>query len=114
MWLVRSILIFAAIVAVLVFAIGNVENRTTIRLITTTYENVHLNLVLLCAALFGAGACFFAMIFREIGLRTANRRLRRDAMRLDDELTALRNLPLSGIERQSNSTPPPTSTSVEP
>ena len=29
MWLVRSVLVFAVIVAVLVFAIGNVGNTTT-------------------------------------------------------------------------------------
>ncbi len=100
MWLVRSILVFVAIVAVLVFAIGNVEQRTTVRVFTKTYETVHLNLVLLCAVFFGAAVCFLVMIFREFGLRNANRKLRRENMRLDDELNALRNLPLSGIEEK--------------
>jgi uncharacterized integral membrane protein len=97
MWLVRSVLVFAVIVGVLVFAIGNVEHRTTIRLFTQTYYNVHLSLVVLSAAVFGAAFCFLVMIFREFSLRSMIRKLRRENMRLDDEVTALRNLPLSGL-----------------
>jgi uncharacterized integral membrane protein len=104
MWLVRSVLIFAIIVAVLVFAIGNVGNMTTLRLFTKTYLDVNLNLVLLGAVLFGAATSFFIMIFREFALRSLIRKLRRDTMRLDDELTALRNLPLSGLPEQTTET----------
>ena len=104
MWLVRSVLIFAVIVLVLVFAIGNVGNTTTLRLFTKTYIDVNLNLVLLGAVLFGAATSFFIMIFREFALRSIIRKLRRDNMRLDDELTALRNLPLSGLPEQQAET----------
>ena len=102
MWLVRSVLVFAVVVLVLVFAIGNVGNTTTLRLFTRTYIDVNLNLVLLGAVLFGAATSFFIMIFREFALRSIIRKTRRDNMRLDDELTALRNLPLSGLpEKQA-------------
>jgi len=102
MWLVRSVLVFTVVVLVLVFAIGNVGNTTTLRLFTRTYIDVNLNLVLLGAVLFGAATSFFIMIFREFALRSVIRKLRRSNMRLDDELTALRNLPLSGLsERQA-------------
>jgi uncharacterized integral membrane protein len=100
MWLVRSILAFAGIVAVLAFAISNLEQRVTVELFTTTYRDVHLNLVLLCAALFGAALCFAVMIFREFHLRATLRRTRRENARLEDELVALRNLPLAGLQSQ--------------
>ena len=98
MWLVRSVLIFAGIVAVLAFAIGNVDQKVTVHLLWRTYESVYLNLVLLCAFLFGAAICFAVMVFREFSLRVTVRRLQRDNMRLDDELTALRNLPLASLQ----------------
>jgi uncharacterized integral membrane protein len=102
MWLVRSVMVFTVIVLVLVFAIGNVGNSTTLRLFTRTYTEVNLNLVLLGAVLFGAATSFLIMIFREFALRSLLRKLRRENIRLDDELTALRNLPLSGLaERQA-------------
>ncbi len=107
MWLIRSVLVFVIIVAVLVFAIGNVEYRTPLRLFTRTYPDVQLNLVLLGAALFGGLAAFLAMIFREVRLRAQLRRLRKEKRRLEEELTALRNLPLDGLER-------PHDTSVSP
>jgi len=102
MWLIRSVLIFGIIVTVLVFAIGNVGNTTTLRLFTRTYVDVNLNLVLLGAVLFGAATRFFIMIFREFALRSVIRKLRRTNLRLDDELTALRNLPLSGLPEQQS------------
>ncbi len=98
MWLVRSILIFAGIVAVLAFAIANVDQKVTLHLLWRTYENIYLNLVLLCAFLFGAALCFAVMVFREFSLRVSLRRVQRENMRLDDELTALRNLPLASLE----------------
>ena len=107
MWLVRSILVFAGVAAVLYFAISNIGETATVHLFTVTYEKVPLNLVLLCAAIFGACLCFLVMIFREFSLRTSQRRLRRDNMRLDDELTALRNLPLAGLEPPEKPRPRP-------
>ena len=98
MWLIRSVLIFAGIVAVLAFAIGNVDQRVTVHLLWRTYENIYLNLVLLCAFLFGAAICFAVMLFREFSLRVTVRRMQRETMRLDDELTALRNLPLASLQ----------------
>ena len=97
MWLIRSVLVFAIIVGMVVFAIGNVEYRTTVRLFTKTYYNTHLSLVVAWSAVFGAGVCFAFMIYREFGLRSMIRKLRRENVRLDDEVTALRNLPLSGL-----------------
>jgi hypothetical protein len=80
-----------------VFAISNVDQRVDVVLFTRTYKGLHLNLVLLVAALLGAAICFAVMLVREFSLRTNLRRLRRDNLRLDDELVALRNLPLSGL-----------------
>ena len=101
MWLVRSVLVFAGIVAVLAFAIANLDQKVTVVLLTHTYRDVHLNLVLLCAALFGAALCFAVMIFREFSVRTSLRRARRENIRLEDELVALRNLPLTGLQAPS-------------
>jgi uncharacterized integral membrane protein len=97
MWLLRSILAFAGLGAVMMFAISNIDQRVDVVLFTRTWHDVYLNFVLACAALAGAAICFAIMIVREFALRTALRRLRRDNMRLDAELVALRNLPLAGV-----------------
>ena len=97
MWLVRSILVFAGVAAVLAFAISNLDQKVTVVFFTRTYRDVHLNLVLFCAALLGAALCFAVMIFREFTLRALLRKLRRETARLEDELLALRNLPLAGL-----------------
>jgi len=97
-WLVRSVVVFLGIVALLVFAISNVDQRASVVVFTHTYQNVHLNLALLIAALLGAAFCFAVMIWREVGLRSQLRHVRRENLRLDDELVALRNLPLSGLQ----------------
>jgi uncharacterized integral membrane protein len=106
-WLVRSVLVFLGVVAVLVFAITNVDQKVTVVFFTRTYENLYLNLVLLVAALVGAAICFAVMIVREITLRATLRRLRRENMRLDDELVALRNLPLAGLQPSGEKPRPP-------
>ena len=103
MWLIRSVLAFLGVVAVLVFAISNVDQQVDrIVVFTRTFENISLNLVLLWAGLLGAALCFAVMIWREFALRAALRSLRRDNMRLDDELVALRNLPLAGLQNRAD------------
>jgi uncharacterized integral membrane protein len=105
MWLVRSVVAFLGVGAVLVFAISNVDQKVTrIVIFTRTFENISLNLVLLWAALLGAAVCFTVMILREFALRAALRGLRRENMRLDDELVALRNLPLAGLQNPAEGT----------
>ena len=99
MWLVRSLLVFIALASVLAFAIVNVDHRTSITLFLRTYDNLAVNVVLFCAALFGAVVAFLGMVWREFELRANLRKLRRENMRLDDELRALRNLPLAGLEQ---------------
>jgi len=106
-WLVRSVLVFLGVVLVLIFAITNVEQKVTVVFFTHTYENLSLNLVLLVAMLVGAAICFAVMLVREFSLRTSLRRLRRENMRLDDELVALRNLPLSGLQPPGDKPRPP-------
>lgn len=98
MWLVRSLLVFAAVFTVLALVIPNVEHRTALTLFTRTYESLALNVVLFGAIFFGAALVFVWMLFREFSLRNEIRRLRRDNMRLDDEITALRNLPLASLD----------------
>jgi len=96
-WLLRSILAFAGLGAVMMFAISNIDQRVDVVVFTRTYHDVYLNLVLLCAGLVGAAICFAIMIVREFALRASLRRARRDNVRLDQELMALRNLPLAGV-----------------
>ena len=103
MWLVRSVVAFLGIGAVLVFAISNVDQRVgRIVVFTRSFDNISLNLVLLWAGLLGAAVCFAVMILREFALRAALRTQRRENMRLDDELVALRNLPLAGLQNPAD------------
>ncbi len=105
MWLVRSLLVFVVVASVLALAIVNVEHHTALTLFTRTYQNLALNVVLFCSMLCGAGLVFVLMVFREFSLRSEIRRLRRDNLRLDDELTALRNLPLAGLDAKETASP---------
>jgi uncharacterized integral membrane protein len=97
-WLVRSLLVFVVVASVLALAVVNVEHHTSLTLFTRTYQNLALNVVLFCAMLCGAILVFGLMVFREFALRNEIRRLRRENLRLDDEITALRNLPLAGLD----------------
>lgn len=106
MWLLRAILAFAGLCAAIVFAFSNLDQRVDVVVLTRTFHDLYLNLVLLCAALAGAAICFAVMIVREFEVRAALRKTRREMMRLDDELVALRNLPLSGVLPPSKSRPP--------
>jgi uncharacterized integral membrane protein len=105
-WLLRSILAFAGLGLVMMFAVSNIDQRVDVVLFTRTYHDVYLNLVLLCAGLAGALLCFAVMIIREFALRTTLRRMRRENMRLDGELVALRNLPLAGVLPSDRPRPP--------
>jgi uncharacterized integral membrane protein len=96
-WLLRSVLAFGGLCAVTIFAFSNLDQRVDVVVFTRTFHDLYLNLVLLCAALVGAAICFAVMIVREFEVRAALRRARRENVRLDDELVALRNLPLSGV-----------------
>jgi len=106
MWVLRSILAFVGLGALMMFAVSNIDQRVDVVLFTRTHHDVYLNLVLLCAALAGAAICFAVMIVREFALRTTLRRLRNDARRLDQELVALRNLPLAGVLPDERARPP--------
>jgi|CXWL01.1.fsa_nt_gi uncharacterized integral membrane protein len=106
MWLLRSVLAFAGLCAVMIFAFSNLDQRVDVVVFTRTFHDLYLNLVLLCAALAGAAICFAVMIVREFEVRTTLRKVRREGMRLDDELVALRNLPLSGVLPSGKPRPP--------
>ena len=82
------------------------KQRVDVVVFTRTYHDAYLNLVLFCAGLAGAALCFAVMIVREFSLRTTLRRLRRENMRLDGELVALRNLPLAGVLPADRPRPP--------
>lgn len=97
MWLVRVLLLFVVVALVITFTTANVQHHTSLTLLRT-YDNLPLPAVLLGAMLGGAILVFVVMVFREFTLRQEMRRLRRDNLRLDDEITALRNLPLAGLD----------------
>lgn len=94
MWLLRSIIILVGVIAFLWIGMNNADQRVVFRFFTHTYENLSLNLLLLIVFAAGMVFSFLIALISEFQLRTTISRQRRECKRLEEEIAALRNLPL--------------------
>ncbi|NIM19766.1 MAG: DUF1049 domain-containing protein [Candidatus Latescibacteria bacterium] len=104
MWLIRSVIILVGVVAFLWIGMKNADQTVDFSFFTKTYESLSLNLLMLIV--FAAGMVFSFLIaaINEFQLRNTISSQRRGIRRLEEELAALRNLPLEeGESAQSES-----------
>jgi uncharacterized membrane protein YciS (DUF1049 family) len=104
-WLIRSAIILVGVIAFLWVGMNNADQSVDFTFFTKHFPGLSLNLLLL--VVFAAGMVFSFLIFvlSEFQLRTTISRKQRDLVRLERELSALRNLPLEEGESSDRETP---------
>jgi len=99
----RIILLLVVFVLLLVLALTNARELTTVQVFGSYYQDVSVALVMLYSFAFGAVCVGVFTLVTEIQLRSRLRRQRREAEALLDELRAFRNAPCeAGDEAAEN------------
>lgn len=102
MWFLKMFLILVVFVAVMGFAILNLRERVTVQLYPGrggAYD-VQMVVALFVAFVSGMFSWFVASLARDLRIRREMGRMRRQLRQLDQELTALRNLPLDDVKAE--------------
>jgi uncharacterized integral membrane protein len=99
MWILKNLAWLLIMVAVVGFAILNVNGRASeIRLPGATYTDLPLTVVLFAAFVLGMFLAFLLTLVHHLKGRAAMGRLTRENQTLKEELRALRNLPLEDLK----------------
>jgi uncharacterized integral membrane protein len=101
-WFVKMFLILVIFVAVIGFAILNLREYVTIQFYPGrggAYD-VQLVVALFVAFVGGMFTWFMASLVRDLRIRREMGKLRRQMKLLEQELTALRNLPLEDVKAE--------------
>jgi uncharacterized integral membrane protein len=91
---VAAIALLIITVAIIAFAVMNPDERVGIDLGWRIYENVPLILGLFLAFLIGIGLTLLYCLYYFVDLGLTVRRLKKRNRTLEDELVAIRNLPI--------------------
>jgi uncharacterized integral membrane protein len=98
MWILRNLLWLLIMIAVVGFAILNVNGRVTeIRLPGAVYADLPLTAVLFSTFVLGMFLSFVITLIHYFKGRAALHRLTRENQSLKEELRALRNLPIEDL-----------------
>lgn len=98
MWILRNLLWLLIMIAVVGFAILNVNGRVTeIRLPGAVYTDLPLTVVLFSTFVIGMFLSFVMTLVHYLKGRAAMRKLARENQNLKEELRALRNLPIEDL-----------------
>ncbi len=99
MWILKNLAWLLIMVAVVGFAILNVNGRASeIRLPGATYVDLPLTVVLFAAFALGMFLAFLLTLVHHLKGRAAMGRLTRENQNLKQELRVLRNLPLEDLK----------------
>jgi uncharacterized membrane protein YciS (DUF1049 family) len=104
-WLIRSAVILVGVIAFLWVGMTNADQRVDFTFFKQVYTDLSLNLLMLMV--FAAGMVFSFLIFAlsEFQLRHTINQKQREIVRLERELSALRNLPLEEGDSENRETP---------
>ncbi|MEJ2720221.1 MAG: LapA family protein [bacterium] len=98
MWLFRSIVILVGVIAFLWIGMSNADQNVDFSFFNKEYPGLSLNMLMLLV--FAAVFSFLILVFSEVQLRHMIGRQRKEIVRLERELAALRNLPLDEGEAE--------------
>ncbi len=101
MWLIRSLIILVGVIAFLWLGMSNADQHVHFKFFTKDFENLSLNLLMLIVFAAGMVFSFLISLVTEFQLRSALGRQKRECRRLENEIAALRNLPLEESETVS-------------
>ena len=99
MWILRNLIWLVIMIAVVGFAILNVNGRVPeIRVPGSVYVNLPLTVVLFAAFALGMFLAFLLTLVNYLKGRAAMGKLTREIQSLKQELRSLRNLPLEDLK----------------
>ncbi len=98
MWLVRSLLILAGVIALLWLGMENADQRVDFTFFTREYPALPLTFLMLVVFVSGMVFSFLISVINELALRRQLTQTRRELTRMDREIAALRSLPLEDTE----------------
>jgi uncharacterized membrane protein YciS (DUF1049 family) len=93
-WIVRGIIILIGAIALLWLGTKNAGTTIDFHLFTKTFYNAELNIILVVTFIAGMLVWAIGSWIREVQLTLRLARSRKTIQRLEQELSALRNLPL--------------------
>ena len=94
MWLIRSVIILIGVIAFLWLGMNNADQHVDFSFFSKQYPALALNLLMLIIFAGGMVFSFLIFVFSEFQLRHTINQRKREIVRLERELSALRNLPL--------------------
>lgn len=103
-WLLRSVIILIGVIAFLWVGMNNADQRVHFSFFAKDYPDLSLNLLMLIVFAAGMVFSFLIAMMSEFQLRNTIKRQRRECRRLENELSALRNLPLEESEGEARET----------
>ncbi len=98
MWLIRSFLILAGVIAVLWLGMENADQTVDFTFFTKVYWGLKLTFLLMIVFVTGMVFSYLISVVNEIALRRQLTQARRELTRMDREIAALRSLPLEDTE----------------
>ena len=104
MWLIRSVIILVGVIGILWLGMMNADQRVNFNVFAKTYADLPVNFLVFVTFAAGMVFSFLIFIFSEFQLRHRISSNQREIVRLQRELSALRNLPLE--EGESEPTEP--------
>ena len=94
MWIIRGIILLLGVVGLVWLGTLNAGTKMTFRLFNWTYYNLQLNVILVVSFLAGMLVWAIGAWIREAQLLLRVSKEKKNCRRLQEELEALRNLPL--------------------
>lgn len=94
MWLIRSVIILVGVIAFLWLGMNNADQHVDFSFFSKQYPALALNLLMLIIFAAGMVFSFLIFVFSELQLRHTINQQQKEIVRLERELSALRNLPL--------------------
>ena len=104
MWLIRSVVILVGVIGILWLGMTNADQRVDFNFFSKSFPDLHVNFLVFITFAAGMVFSFLIFVFSEFQLRHRISSNQREIVRLQRELSALRNLPLE--EGESESTEP--------
>jgi uncharacterized membrane protein YciS (DUF1049 family) len=104
-WFVRSLLILVGVIAFLWLGMENADQTIDFTFFTREYTGLSLNFLMLLVFVSGMVFSFLIAVINELHLRRQLSLSRREVTRMNQEIAALRSLPLedadtpAGVER---------------
>lgn len=97
MWFVRSFFMIVGVIAFLWLGMENAGQTVDFTFFTRPYPGLNLNFLMLLVFVAGMVFSFVISVVNELNLRRQLAQARRESARMNQEIAALRSLPLDDV-----------------